>query len=984
VTNEQCLDVARNFATDILKREPHRTPERMDEIAAMAANMASNVYSGVVIDVNRLKVELRHMFSVEIDAATILDDHDPVAHVEWLTQRRGEIKWRFWQRYMTYLERDFGMPPSVVNSVDELTNKILGRLEEPSRQGPWDRRGMVVGSVQSGKTANYIGLIGKAVDVGYKLVIVLAGIHSNLRAQTQLRIDEGVLGFDTQKSRRLNDDSRWVGVGTHGEKLHIHSLTSSAEDGDFNKRVADNIGVMLGGDPVVLVVKKNAYLLKNLLNWVKGVAGIDIPGTKEKIIRNVPLLLIDDEADNASINTNNKSIPVDTALATSGNEPTAINARIRGILQAFEKSAYVGYTATPFANIFINPSAQHEKLGDDIFPRSFIINVKPPSNYVGPVKVFGLQGDTDSDIPAEQGLSITRSITDFDGPKMFPPKHKKDHKPTELPDSLQRAIRCFVLVCAARRSRGQVRVHNSMLVHVTRFVDVQSEVVTLVNDELLPLQRRLQFGDGARRPTVHEELQALWEQEFVPVTSEFPEYTSPTWADIERELHPAAAKITVKPINGLAGEALDYKENEKDGLSVIAVGGDKLSRGLTLEGLSVSYFLRTSQMYDTLMQMGRWFGYRSGYLDLCRLYTTHQLLTWYRHIALTDVELRREFDYMVAANRTPKDYGLRVRTHPDGMLITAVNKMCHSQTLQLSWAGVLVQTHQLPLDERIAENVTHTESLLVPLGPPLHRAVDDCNRTWTNVPHDRVAAYVQALRLPAHSSQASGKQIADFIRLQANKAPAELTTWTVVLVSTQNGWKGKVGSFNVGFVKRNPPSPPLEGAVEFALRNANLISPSNQSLDLFELPVGDYLDALRETKEIPELDADIPAEITTLHELSLHITKERAKHDPRPRKRKDGVSLDPETIQIPNGRVVREVRPSTHGLLLIYPLLNPRRIKGRDSDDDAPELDTAEDPGQPVMGVALSFPSSKTATTVEYQVNRVWNAEIEDDSLYDD
>lgn len=908
--NEQYLDVARNFAADILKREAHRTPERMDEVAAMAAEMASKFAPGVAVDVDKLKAELRHMFAVEIDAATILDDHDPAAHVEWLTQQRGEIKWRFWQRYMTYLERDFGMPPSVVNSVDELTNKILGRLEEPSRQGPWDRRGMVVGSVQSGKTANYIGLICKAVDAGYRLIIVLAGIHSNLRAQTQLRIDEGVLGFDTQKSRRLNADNRWVGVGTHGDKLPILSLTSSAEDGDFSKRVADNIGGVLGGDPVVLVVKKNAYLLKNLLAWVKSTMGTDIPGTKEKIIKSVPLLLIDDEADNASINTNNKKAASETTQAAGANDPTAINARIRGILQAFEKSAYVGYTATPFANIFINPSAQHEKLGDDIFPRSFIINVKPPTNYVGPVKVFGLQGDPDSDIPPEPGLNITRPIIDFVGPSMFPPKHKKDHKPTELPASLRQAIRCFILVCAARRARGQVRVHNSMLVHVTRFVDVQNDVVALVNDELLPLQRRLQFGDGARRPTVQEELRALWEKEFVPVTAEFSEYTSPPWADVERELHPAAAKITVKPINGLAGEALDYKEHEKEGLSVIAVGGDKLSRGLTLEGLSVSYFLRTSQMYDTLMQMGRWFGYRKGYLDLCRLFTTQQLLDWYRHIALADVELRREFDYMVAANRTPKDYGLRVRTHPDGMLITAVNKMCHSQTLQLSWAGVLVQTHQLPLDERIDENVAHTESLLSSLGPPLPVEADR-SRIWTNVSHDRVAAFVQALRLPAHSSQASGKQIADFIREQATKTVAELTAWTVVLVSTQNGRKGRVGSFDVGFVKRNPPSPPTDESVEFALRNANLISPSDQSLDLAELPVAEHLNTLRATKEIPELDADIPADATSLQKLALHITKERARRDPNRRKRKDGTVPDAESIQVPNGEVVRELRPKS-------------------------------------------------------------------------
>lgn len=983
--HESCLAVARNLAADILKRETRRTPERMDEVAKLAAELATKIAPGMAIDLARLTAELRHMFSVEIDAATVLDDQDPTDHVEWLPERRGEIKWRFWQRYMTYLERDFGMPPAVVNSVDELTNKILGRLEEPSRAGPWDRRGMVVGSVQSGKTANYIGLICKAVDAGYKLVIVLAGIHSNLRAQTQLRIDEGVLGFDTQKSRRLNSDNRWIGVGTHGDKLHIHSLTSSAEDGDFNKKVADNIGVMLGSDPVVLVVKKNALLLKNLLTWVKGVAGTEVAGEADRVIRNVPLLLIDDEADNASINTKNKKSQSAVARSSqkdSDVDPTAINAKIRGLLQAFEKSAYVGYTATPFANIFINPAAQHDKLGDDIFPRSFVINVKPPSDYVGPSRVFGLAGDPDSDIPPEEGLNITRTIDDFDDPAMFPPKHNKDHEPKELPGSLKRAIRCFLLVCAARRARGQVHVHNSMLVHVTRFVDVQNHVVSLVNSELLPIQRRLQFGDGARRPTITDELRELWEAEFVPVTNSFSssEYTPPPWEDVERELHSAAAKITVKPINGLADEVLDYKENEKQGLSVIAVGGDKLSRGLTLEGLSVSYFLRTSQMYDTLMQMGRWFGYRRGYLDLCRLFTTQQLLSWYRHIALADVELRREFDYMVAANRTPKDYGLRVRTHPDGMLITAVNKMCHSQTVQLSWAGVLVQTHQLPLDERrVTGNAGKTAEFLESLPPPLPLDPQRTDWTWTNVSHGQVAAYVEKLELPLHSSQASSRQLADFIRVQATKPSPELTMWTVVLISTKTGRKGRIGSFDVGLVERTPVGEERlnERSLDFSLKNANIISPLDQSLDLAELPVtSEVLAELRSTKEIPELGESPPAACRTLQSLALHVTRLRAARDPKPRKRKDG-STSVTIPDVPNGRVVRDLRPTSHGLLLIYPLIHPLR-----SGDTVADVETG--PGTPIVGVALSFPSSKTAGSVEYQVNRVWSEAIEEDAEYED
>lgn len=956
--------VARNLAADLLRREPTRTPERIAEIAAQAASVASQLAPGVSIDPAGLVAELRHLFSVEIDAATALDDNDPTSHVAWLEERRAGIKWRFWDRYVTYLERDFGMPPTVLTSVGRLTDMILGRLEEPTREGAWDRRGMVVGSVQSGKTANYIGLICKALDAGYKLVIILAGIHSNLRSQTQLRVDEGVLGFDTQKSRRLDTDNRWIGVGLHGAKLHVHSLTSSAEDGDFNKKVADNIGVMLGSDPVVLVVKKNSKLLNNLLTWVRGVAGTKVAGKDDKLVRGVPLLLIDDEADHASVNTKSKK------AAAEGEEDsvTAINGKIRGLLSTFVQSAYVGYTATPFANIFINPAAQNQKLGDDIFPRSFIINVKPPSNYVGPAKVFGLEGDPDSDIPAEQGLDITRIVKDYADSSMFPPKHKKDHEPTALPETLHKAIRCFVLACSARRARQQIQVHNSMLVHVTRFVDVQERVVRLVREDLATLQRRLEFGDGGRSPSVTDELRKLWEDEFVSVCETFPpeDAGSPvTWAEVERELHPAAAKIVVRPINGSADEVLDYKDNEKVGLSVIAVGGDKLSRGLTLEGLSVSYFLRTSQMYDTLMQMGRWFGYRKGYLDLCRLFTTETLIKWYRHIALADVELRREFDYMVAANKTPKEYGLRVRTHPDGMTVTALNKMCHSQVLELSWEGALVQTVQLPRDEtRVGSNLSKTAQLVAAMPPP-RTSGDGGPFVWSNVPGGQVASFIEALAFPPHSARASGKQLADFIRAQGTKPEPELNLWTVALISSQGNQKGrtvrKIHNLEVGLVERGPSD---VGPDSFSLPNANMIDPKHQSIDLSLMNLTEeLLDELRATKEIPELDILVADASRTLRDVGVEITRKRiaAKKIRGSDKTRD-----------PNGRVARELRPKTHGLLLIYPLM-------------ATETATLKvPPAPPIIGVALSFPSSSTAEGIEYRVNTIWRTEMEDDADYED
>lgn len=970
---------ARNLAVDILRKEPIKTPDLIRSVAEKAVLAQTLFDPQASVDIDLLVAELRHLFSVGAGTATALDDITD--HVPWLSSKRSEIPWRFWNRYMTYLERDFGMPPDVVNKLDDFTSMILERLEDPSREPPWDRRGMVVGSVQSGKTANYTGLICKAVDAGYKLVVVLAGIHSNLRAQTQLRIDEGVLGFDTQKSRRLKQDNRWIGVGKlPGEKLVVHSLTSSAENGDFNRAMADQAGVMLGGDPVVLVVKKNFSLLDNLLRWVLHVSGSDDHGTGKKIVKNVPLLLIDDEADNASINIKAKPGEKNKESVSS------INGKIRKLLDAFEKSAYVGYTATPFANIFINPEAESPEHGEDLFPRSFIISIKPPTNYIGPARVFGLDSDPDAGIEARDGLPIViNDIDDYSA--AFPPRHKPDHVPEELPDSLKLAIRHFILTCAARRARGQGKKHNSMLIHVTRYVDVQDKVVGLVHDELKSLQRRIEFGDGQRRPTLVEELEKLWQENFIPVTQALGEEAGQpiTWKQVREQLHPAASKITVLPINGYAKEALDYKEHEEEGRSVIAVGGDKLSRGLTLEGLSVSYFLRTSRMYDTLMQMGRWFGYRPGYLDLCRLFTTKTLTSWYRHIAFAETELRREFDYMVAAGLTPENYGLRVRTHPGGMIITAINKMSHGRTLELSWAGVLTQTTQLPKDARkLDENIADTENFLIKLGKPM---VDTkkATRLWSTVDAKVVADFVGALRFPPAAARASGDQLAAFIRKQAAKSQPELTSWTVALISNKEAGSDRLrelAGYDIGLVERSPES---QTDSSISLKKANLLSPKDEALDylgasgsepVFERAWFESIIGKRELADDIEWLQERVGE--RAYDVAMDLTRRWQDTSPaKIRKPPKGSSARP------NGHVLRVLRPTSHGLLLIYPIIRPAEVVIQE--EPLRTEQTGLDPmDSPMIGIALSFPSSESTLGVAYRVNKVWGTEMEEDDSYED
>jgi hypothetical protein len=964
---------ARNLAADILDKMPDRTIEQIRDIAGKAIG-AAIVFGGPVPDAEILVADLAHIFAVRPGSVSALDD--PTGHKPWLPDKRSIVNWKFWIRYERYLAREFGMPPPVVNSLHSLTDEILKRLEDPERPGPWDRRGMVVGSVQSGKTANYTGLICKAIDSGYKLIIVLSGIHSNLRSQTQLRIDEGVTGFDTRNSRKLSPNNVWIGVGRNpGERYHINPLTSSAEDGDFSKKVANQLNVRLGSDPAVLVVKKNSSLLKNLQEWVVAVAGHQGGSDSKPVISDVPLLLIDDEADNASINTKGKK-DSDPDL-----DVTAINGRIRGILDSFEKSAYVGYTATPFANIFINPEVESPKHGQDLFPRSFIINVEAPSNYVGPVRVFGLDGDPDREIPAMDGLDVVREIDDYLA--AFPPKHRMDHVPSELPFSLTRAIRCFILVCAARRARGQTTKHNSMLVHVTRFQNVQNLTARLVGDELIGLQRRLRDGDGNRRPTLSEELHKLWLQEFASVSGNFGDDAgSPlTWAQIEPELHSAAAKIDVIAVNASAQTALDYKAHEAMGRSVIAVGGDKLSRGLTLEGLSISYFLRTSRMYDTLLQMGRWFGYRPGYLDLCRLFTTSALEQWYRHIALAEMELRREFDYMVATGQTPERYGLRVRTHPAGMIVTALNKMSHSRTQELSWEGVLVQTQQFfKAPEIIAANLVATVKFVSQLGAPLSNRGKAAPGTklWMKVKADAVAELISHLRFPPEAARAGGMELAQFIRKQAHKPDPELTEWTVALVGNAQAPstdQRKIDQYDIGLISR---SPAQQDEKTWSATKANILNPRDEGWDFAdESFTVEWLAAITGKPDLADDGEWLASQIgCNAEKVALDLTlRWQRTSPPKLRPPENG-----ETTR-PNGRVLRVLRPRSRGLLLLYPLAQIDKISARDGRPDQP---TGLDPlGNPVLGIALSFPASKTVLGVEYRVNRVWDAIAQEDDAYD-
>jgi Z1 domain len=916
-----------DFALVVLAGTQNPTPDDLDRAVSLSLRTATDLFPDVEMDERTLRRAVEASVSVFVGEASALGDNR--GHVAWLNRRRSEIDWRFWNAYRRY-QITQGMPLEVVSRLDGITDDVLGRLESPDRAGAWDRRGMVVGQVQSGKTSNYTGLVAKAADAGYKVIVVLAGMHNSLRSQTQRRLDEGFLGLDSRTGPGFTGTKRAIGVGAGGVRHpSALSLTSMDEIGDFAKGIASRITTRIDRThpPVLLVVKKNATILNNLIDWITPLHERPHPESGRMVVPDLPLLVIDDEADHASVNTKDVELDVDEdGKVISETDPTTINRLIRKLLFAFEQSAYVGYTATPFANIFIYEDKESPTYGEDLFPRSFIIRIPPPSNYMGPAEVFGIAAKDDPRGQERPGLPILRPVEDADN--WIPPKHKKHLVPGRLPPSLRKAMRSFVLTCAARAARGQRNVHNSMLVHVTRFINVQALVTEQVERELRKVQNQLRYGDGEGAPELWEALREIWETDYVPTTAAIPEDVRGdpvSWEQVAAELPDAAARISIRQINGTAGDALEYTDSP-DGTSVIAIGGDKLSRGLTLEGLTVSYYLRASKMYDTLMQMGRWFGYRPGYTDLCRLYTTRDLQLAYRNITIASEELLVKFDEMAASGATPERFALYVRTSPDGLMVTAPAKMRRSTKLEMTFSENIVETtifqrvkEQQQANLRVVEDfITRQEEARRRIAPS-----PSGNFRWDVVPGKEVAQLLAGWRTADTAQKARGPVLAQYI--ESRVAAHELKHWMVGLVHRRDAQvTAPLAGLTVGLTERGPDldvDPPPEMFVI-----GRLVNPPDERMDMSDKQVAE---ALRKTQDLWDRG------------------KSRAKSRPK----------------TPSGSSIRGVRSPQRGLLMLYPM-------------DPKQMDLDGFTG-PLMGFAVSFPHSPNAPTISYLVPaRYWQTDF--------
>jgi len=675
-------------------------------------------------------------------------------HKPWLRARLHEIDFRYWDRYRRYLIKE-GMGEAVVQRISEITETIVDLAGDPKLEGSWSRRGLVVGHVQSGKTANYLGVINKAADAGYRVIILIAGVHNNLRSQTQERVDFGFVGRDSDQILSRQTNAEKIGVGSLSPGFTATAYTSRASD--FSRPRAEGLGVPIqnSSEPVILVIKKNPSILKNLIEWIRGTSA-------ERGGLTLPMLVIDDEADNASVDT-----------SRDPDAPRTINRLIRELLSLSTRNAYIGYTATPFANIFIDPDTETGAQGKDLFPRDFIVGLDAPSNYVGANEYF-LSDDADA-------LTVDLEKTE----DWLPTTHKIDWFVDGLDDSLIEAVDCFVLSKAIRILRRQGHKHHSMLVNVSRFTRIQSDVAQEVSRHLGALKSAIQnrhamSEEAALRDPMMRSLHDTWGKHYAGAGE--------AWVDIQRELHRAAAAMVVVEVNASrsAGK-LDYRAHAETGLNVIAVGGNSLSRGFTLEGLTISYFLRNTQMYDTLLQMGRWFGYRDGFKDLCRLFLRSDAKDWYGFIAGATEELRDEIKRMERANLTPMDFGFAVRNHPGTLMITARDKMRTAKDMvrQIGLANSMVETSVLLSGDQAREHniavVKTTVAAIMADGSKPEHVNGDANqptRLFKRVRAERVVEFIESFSVHAGLLEMQRIPLIDYVRKR------DFAEWDVALLSS--------------------------------------------------------------------------------------------------------------------------------------------------------------------------------------------------------
>ncbi|HRW98119.1 MAG TPA: Z1 domain-containing protein [Cyclobacteriaceae bacterium] len=765
-----------------------------EDLESKAATLARVLYPDLnAIEIGEVIQELTLENNVEMALGDSIVDKDTFE--PWITQRRQEIKTPRWDAYKNLLiSRDW--EENVIRTLDAQTDEVVELLGDPIQiEGKWPRRGLLMGEVQSGKTAAYLGILNKALDYGYRVIIVIGGHTEDLRQQTQARFDTDLLGIDSEtwEDGINNAAIRYVGVGQISG-LRAHLMTTVRHDFSKSKR-GSSITWVNGGLPTVFITKKNPSLLNNIRTYIRSQA----PGGR----LDIPLIVVDDESDWGSPNTRDMS------------DPASVNRAIRALLDVSTRSSYLAITATPFANIFIDDQATFEFVEkqqqgqpiasgpgavlQDLFPSDYIRVMSPPSTYFGIGTYFPEGGHAAINTEVDDCLLI------------IPIHHKNHHLVATLPESMKTAIIEFLLGTAVRRIRDLKRKPASMLINVSRFKSVEHNVSELAKDFLRQTVNVIlsEFArQESKRSSNAEMIRTVWAVRFANVIDV-------SWKQVSEKLIEIAPEFRIDLVNGdTAKERAVHRKKmtvaerkEDDLVPKIVVGGNILSRGLTLEGLQISYFVREPRTMDTLMQMGRWYGYRPHFDDLVRIWMPETTRIDFTHSAEVAEELRETLLDMKARGLTPRDFGLRVRVHPDSVDIVAANKGRNTEVIEVGpivWEKRLAESYDLTGDDGIDKNNQRAVEKLIEqlcIKESMMETVGGFY-SWQNIPLGIILDFFQNFQ-GDRQSQWFGKSadgtlpITDALRVTPGK-----DRWSVVLVRGE-GKEHFFGSYCVNMSRRN-------------------------------------------------------------------------------------------------------------------------------------------------------------------------------------
>jgi hypothetical protein len=778
----------------------------------------------------------------------------------------------FWPAYRDYLLNKKMRSRQEVDELDKASTRILSLLPAPGTL-TFSSRGLVVGSVQSGKTGNFTAVITKAADVNYRFFLVLSGMTDQLRNQTQGRIDTDAL----QHTRE-----RWI--------------TITNIDEDFAQRTnVDSFLSARSGVRTIGVIKKNGPRLRRLLTWLRG--------ARPEVLRNCSILIIDDEADQATPNAHRDP-----------NRRSEINRLVVELLGLLPKAAYVGYTATPYANL-LGDTAE-----EGIYPRDFIVDLPASAAYFGPERIFGReQMDWDDPDELADGVDMIRIVPLTEVPQLRPSgaKTRWSFIPT-ITASLSEALRYFVMATAARRARGQSGQHSSMLIHSSQFTNVHESFVDPISKHFDALSAALVAGD----PDVEAELRAIWEREQAAVPASLFDLQPVPFEAVRAELAGVLVDVEVKVENAQSTERIDY---ETPGRTYVVIGGNILARGLTIEGLTVSHFVRSASAYDALLQMGRWFGYRPGYEDLPRMWMTNDLRDAFYHLAGVEEDIRHQIGFYVHQHLTPLTLGIKIRTHPK-LAITSKLKMWSAVRSQMSFSNKTPQTILFHHRDQawLDRNLDAARKLV--------RRISDAGieegegrlpkyRVFRGVMVAEILQFIEEYQFHPEQIELQGPLVRGYIEDQNRRG--NLLKWNVVVVGRP---KADLGTVNLG----------LSQEVPLVNRSRFLRGSDPTTADIKAL--------------ISEADlvADLPPESVHMKELSSW-----------------------RDLKAKRQQVYQGAEP---GLLLLYPISQRSVPEGPNSENKRLPLQAVQD----VIGIGFVFPDAAEDTPREYVTAALPDADIDE------